>query len=180
MRSAVAPLAVLGLVLLAACAETGVEEPVSTAGTAVSAAATVEPVTDWSTQLQLLLPAIDACLASVKGAVGVTKGWIVETRFGGARVLTSTKDRFDCIASKDGAMVLLTEKVPATSQIAGELEPLFTPTSASPPRTSCYETRDALDAGGARIGWLSYETCRHPRRLPTAAQGGKNGRAGDS
>lgn len=170
----------LGLLLLAACAETGIEEPVSTGGAALTAAATVEPVSDWSTQLQLLLPAIDACLASVKGAVGVTKGWIVETRFGGARVLTATKDRFDCIASKDGAMVLLTEQVPASSQLAGELEPLFTPGSGSPPRTSCYETRDALDASGARVGWLSYETCRHPRRLPTTAQGGKSGRAGDS
>lgn len=124
----------------------------------------LEPRVDWSAALPRLLPGIRTCLAEGgRGAVGVTKAWPIGRDLTGVRLLEENGQRLDCIAVANGARVLLTERVREASRLPGEHDPLFTPADRNPPQSPCLANEAASDAKGARVGWLSYDTCRDPR-----------------
>lgn len=152
-------LGVIASLPLAACAEAP-EPPRSLASGTMP-----EPRADWSTGLPRLLPGIRACLAdNGGGAVGVTKAWPMGLRLVGVRVLRGAGERVDCVAAEDGDRVFLTERVPSASRLPGENDPLFTPSSREPPGRGCQEIAAITD------GWLSYDVCRDPRPVGSAAR----------
>ena len=159
MRPVAAPGTCGLLLLLAAC--------VGAPGVPQRAAARLEPRPDWSTDLGRLLPAIRACLADQDAggaaAVGVTKAWPIGERLAGARVLQEDGQRVDCVAAAEGDRVFLTERVHAGSRLQGERDPLYTPGDRPPPRSPC------LASAAADNGWLSYDVCRDPRPIGSAA-----------
>lgn len=155
----VAALGTCGLVLLAACAG-GPEGPQR------QAAHGLAPPADWSTGLGELMPAIRACLADREagaGAVGVTKAWPIGQQLAGVRLLQEDGDRVDCVAAAGGDEVFLTERVHEASHLQGERDPLFTPAAHTPPNSPC------LQSSAAAEGWLSYDVCRNPRPIGSAA-----------
>ena len=124
----------------------------------------LEPRVDWSAALPRLLPGIRACLAEGgSGTVGVTKAWPIGRDLTGVRLLEENGQRLDCVAVANGARVLLTERVREASKLPGEHDPLFTPADRDLPQSPCLASETAADAGGALVGWLSYDTCRDPR-----------------
>ena len=164
-----AALGTSGLILLAACASE--PEPPRR----VASGGILEPRPDWSMDLVRLMPAIRACLDHPEVAgppVGVTKAWPIEVELVGVRLLEPDDSRVDCVATRDGARVLLTERVLAASRLQGERSPLFTPAPGQPPQSPCFERSQV--AGG----WLSYDVCRDPRPIGPAASGGPPKRRG--
>jgi hypothetical protein len=162
--------AALGLgaiALLVACA--GEPRPAPRA-TVVAAPPPAPQRTDWSKGLSQLLPGIEACLAGAGGTpVGVTKAWPIGEELTGVRVLDAGGDRLDCVALADGRKVLLTEKVRASSRLAGERNPLFTPAVLRPPASPCADGATARDAAGGEVGWLTYDACSAPGGIGPSA-----------
>lgn len=153
-----AALGTFGLLLVAACG--------GGPGVAPRSAALAEPRPDWSTGLDRLMPAIQACLAdrtAGEAAVGVTKAWPIGRQLAGVRVLREDGGRVDCVAAAEGDRVFLTERVREDSRLQGERDPLYTPQGLPPPKSPC------LANAAADGGWLSYDVCRDPRPIGSAA-----------
>lgn len=163
----VAAWGVLAAMAVAGCAA---PEPPPPSARSVTGAA-LEPRPDWATDLPELLPAIRACLdTGEQTPVGVTKAWPIAENLAGVRLLTPGGERVDCVAEAAGGDVLLTERVWTVSQLPGEREPLFTPSSqARPTSSACLSVAVARDARGDDVGWFTYDVCRQARAAGPSA-----------
>ncbi len=120
-----------------------------------------KPPGDWSRHLLELLPAIEACIAKTPGSSPrVAKAWSVGNGSVGVRTSNAQAANFECLTSARGSVVELFTALTGEAPRAHDgWSPLFTPSGQHPPAGECYQHERVVAAGGALIGWLSYDTC---------------------
>lgn len=76
------------------------------------------------------------------------------------RLLDGAERRFDCLAPAQGGEPVADLVSTRSERLPGEFRPLFTPAPGVPPAGECYQNEPvAAPAGGAHLGWLSYDVC---------------------
>ncbi len=115
---------------------------------------------DWSSNLLDLLPIIRTCLRRTPGyAPFVLKAWPLNRGFVGVRTQNSEGNRFECVATANGANQMFRDLSPTAAPLPGEAAPAFTPAPQHPPTDACYWHERVLDEDGQPIGWLSNMRC---------------------
>lgn len=120
-----------------------------------------KPPGDWSRHLLALLPAIESCLAETPGtSPKVIKAWTASNEQIGVRTWGAETAAWECVATSQGSVVRpLTALKGETIGLHDGWSPIFTLRGQSPPSGECYQHERVVDARGALIGWLSYDTC---------------------
>jgi uncharacterized membrane protein len=120
-----------------------------------------KPPGDWSRHLLALLPGIESCLAETPGvSPRVIKAWTTSNEQIEVRTWGAETAAWECVATRQGSVVRpLTALKGETVGLHDGWSPIFTLRGQSPPSGECYQHERVVDARGALIGWLSYDTC---------------------
>ncbi|MET0545840.1 MAG: hypothetical protein ABWZ40_05990 [Caulobacterales bacterium] len=116
---------------------------------------------DWSAELDAYLPAIDACLTKARAQnidARVTVAYPRTRGHTGVR-LSGADGRWECDAKTDGGAVSFLDPIGEEDVLPGEWAPLFTRAPGLAPEGKCNRNVEAKSAGGAALGWLTYESC---------------------
>jgi uncharacterized membrane protein len=111
----------------------------------------------WAVTLPELIPAIDSCLAQVRGeGKRVTIAYTTEGTQVNVRILDGDGGRYECSITDGAASV---DALDDGDVLQGERDPIFTRAPGKPPGASCYKSEDAKGADGAVLGVVSKRIC---------------------
>jgi uncharacterized membrane protein len=135
-------------------------EGVSYEGCARRGADQASKDSDWTSEIDSLLPAIDACIGKAdKKPARVTIAYAMDDGTAVVRILDGEGGRYECNAPAAGGAVTAWDPVADQSNLSGERDPLFTRTPTAAPTGKCYTTTPAKLPNGKQIGWYSRRTC---------------------
>jgi uncharacterized membrane protein len=115
---------------------------------------------DWSHQVGVLQPAIDACLRDgVPSTERVSKAWPMNHGKAGVRLLDPEGAAYDCIADLGTRQVETVERVVPGDALPGAGNPVFWPAREAPPLLQCGRAERLVDRRGRTLGFLNYDPC---------------------